>query len=477
MFQSIRPRRRSLMASALVFGILAFAAGTFSSSVGASEGCDLVVAPGGSDNAAGTAEAPFRTIDHLLGELRPGHTACLRGDGVFADEDNIKVDTENVTLTSFPGTRATLKGRLWVAADGVTVERLNLDGRSSRSTTRSPTITAADVVFRNNDVTNYHQAASCFGLGNAPTYGRAVRTIIEGNSIHNCGVKGTNYHHGIYAQESDDVVIRDNFIYDNADRGIQLYPDARGTRITGNVIDGNGEGVIFSGKDSRVSNDNVVVRNVIANSKLRWNVESGGTGPKASGNVVRDNCVWAAASASKYYSQESGVQPDSKNFTPGANTSAQPAYVNRSAGNLTPRSGSECDGVLSGSTPAPEPTPDADSGGSAGEGSTGDKGKVRIRGKRVRKGSQVKLSGTTPGADKIRVLGARKTKWRRLAKGGWQKVGKGRWVRVKRLRTWNDGARFKSRIKIAGPRAKKMRIKVAAPGLRASKAIKVKRRR
>ena len=42
-------------------------------------------------------------------------------------------------------------------------------------------------------------------------------------------------------------MIRDNWIYDNADRGVQLYPDADGTVVTGNVIDGNGEGVIFGG--------------------------------------------------------------------------------------------------------------------------------------------------------------------------------------------------------------------------------------
>ena len=57
----------------------------------------------------------------------------------------------------------------------------------------------------------------------------------------------TNKDHGIYVTNAKDTVIRDNWIYDNVDRGIQLYPDAQHTRITGNVIDGNGEGVVFSG--------------------------------------------------------------------------------------------------------------------------------------------------------------------------------------------------------------------------------------
>ena len=72
--------------------------------------------------------------------------------------------------------------------------------------------------------------------------------MIEHNRIHDCGVlPATNLDHGIYVAEADHTVIRRNLIYDNADRGVQLYPDADGTVVTGNVIDGNGEGVIFGG--------------------------------------------------------------------------------------------------------------------------------------------------------------------------------------------------------------------------------------
>ena len=45
-----------------------------------------------------------------------------------------------------------------------------------------------------------------------------------------------------------DTIVRDNWIYDNTDRGIQLYPDADGSTITGNVIDSNGEGIVFAGE-------------------------------------------------------------------------------------------------------------------------------------------------------------------------------------------------------------------------------------
>ena len=83
------------------------------------------------------------------------------------------------------------------------------------------------------DITNHHTGI-CMSLGSLDTYGRADRAMIRDNHIHDCGrMPATNYDHGIYVAAADDVVIRDNFIYDNADRGIQLYPDAQDTRVAG----------------------------------------------------------------------------------------------------------------------------------------------------------------------------------------------------------------------------------------------------
>jgi nitrous oxidase accessory protein NosD len=94
----------------------------------------------------------------------------------------------------------------------------------------------------------------------------------------------THHEHGIYLVEARGTVIRDNWIYDNADRGVQLYPDADGSRITGNVIDDNGQGIVFSGTGSSVSSNTVVRGNIVSNSNLRWNAYSGTEGPRATGN-------------------------------------------------------------------------------------------------------------------------------------------------------------------------------------------------
>jgi hypothetical protein len=139
----------------------------------------------------------------------------------------------------------------------------------------------------------------------------------------------TNHHHGIYAEASDGARITDNWIYDNADRGVQLFPDAQGTYVARNVIDGNGQGVLFS----RTSANNVVEHNIITNPALRYNIEdfelSGG------GNVARRNCLWSDRH------KGGGLQPglavpvlDSLVTDPG--------YANRGAKDFRLKPGSPC---------------------------------------------------------------------------------------------------------------------------------------
>ena len=106
-----------------------------------------------------------------------------------------------------------------------------------------------------------------------PVPGAPVPTgiMIARNRIHDCGLlPAANHDHGIYIAAAGGTVIRDNLIYDNADRGVQLYPQAEGTQILDNVIDGNGQGVIFGAH----SDDTVVHGNIITNSNVRHNIES-----------------------------------------------------------------------------------------------------------------------------------------------------------------------------------------------------------
>ncbi len=54
--------------------------------------------------------------------------------------------------------------------------------------------------------------------------------MIKDNKIHDCGrLPRTNREHGIYLGKSRRATIRGNWLWNNADRGVQLYPDAQRT--------------------------------------------------------------------------------------------------------------------------------------------------------------------------------------------------------------------------------------------------------
>ena len=150
--------------------------------------CDRVASPLGSNSNVGTLTKPFATVEKLANSLKAGQTGCLRAGVYQRDVKITKGGTSSAptTITSYPGERAIVVGRLHVAdeANNVVVQQLDLDGRN-RAELPGPTINGDNVVFRDNDVTNRHTTI-CFLLGSTE-WGRARGTVIEHNRIHNCG--------------------------------------------------------------------------------------------------------------------------------------------------------------------------------------------------------------------------------------------------------------------------------------------------
>ena len=349
---NMRPVSIGWVVSLVVLCLLAAPAGA----------CDRVASPNGSDNAAGSEEDPFRTPQRLVDSLGPGLTGCLH-QGVY--EQDVKISRggtpmERAELRGYPGERAALVGRLWIAsgADNVTIAELELDGRNSQGLP-SPTVNGNGAIFAGNDVTN-RNTAICFNVGH-PRYGRAGTgfvidgTTIQGNRIHDCGrLPPTNFDHGVYVVHATGTQVLENVIYDNADRGIQLYPDAQRTTIRGNVIDGNGEGVLFAGAGGVSSNDTLVESNVISNSRVRYNVESyyePGTAP-GERNVVTRNCLFG----SSRNPAGGGVQENQVGFVAAGNVVGDPSYVDRENGDFRLGPDSGCHALIV-DAPAAAPPP------------------------------------------------------------------------------------------------------------------------
>lgn len=293
--------------------------------------CARVIGPGPM-NSSGEDEA----VGRLLRSLAPRQTGCLRSGDY---EGEVKISSRHVKLRSYPGESARIDGRLWVmsGADDVLIADLRLDGRN-RAELPSPTVNGTDIRFAGVDVTNRHSGI-CFDIGSS-RYGRAREVVIEHSRIHDCGrLPANNTEHGIYVASARNTTIVSNLIYNNADRGIQLYPDAQRTVIEHNVIDGNGEGIIFSGDDGKASSNNLVQHNVITDSLIRADVESWYPvgNPVGVGNVVRENCLYGG------HNVPGGT---STGFQATSNLIADPRYGDPDKGDFRIDAGNPCAKLL-----------------------------------------------------------------------------------------------------------------------------------
>lgn len=350
---------------ALLLALAGLCISTLPTASAAGSGCDLVAAPNGADTAPGTVEAPLETAGELIDRLQTGETGCLR-DGTYTDRQ-YRIKRAGVTLTSFPGERATLKGRVRLehTADDSVIENLVLDGRNPDALL-GPLVYADRAVLRNNEITNYNTAI-CVHVASYPGTDAPRGVVIEGNDIHDCGeLPRTNKDHGIYLAHARETVIKNNRIHDNADRGIQMYPDADDSIITGNVIYGNGVGVLYAGLGPDTSDGNVVTGNVVADSKVRYNISTHWTDAKGSGNVARGNCVWSGSDSYGGAPSGSGVEPGMDGVSTSDNVIAKLNFADLKPGDFANDPSSPCGAELLGS--ATEPT-DA-SGGSSGTAET-----------------------------------------------------------------------------------------------------------
>jgi hypothetical protein len=294
--------------------------------------------PGAACDRVGGPGLRLATPQALVDALEAGERGCVRGDL----RGDVRIRTDAVTLRSAPGQVGSITGQVVVeaGADHVTVEDLRLDGRRRRGVVVGPLVLGDDAAFLRNDVTN-GGTGICFIVGSFRHDGNVLAegTLIEHNRIHDCG-RSNNHMHGVYLEHSDGARIVGNELVRNADRAIQLYPSARRTLIAGNVIDDNGQGILFSGGRGVASSGNVVRGNVLANPRLRAVVESfypDGT-PDGTGNVVERNCLVGAPPL---------IDSSAGGFRARGNVLVEDHYVVRSAeGTVALRPGGPCDALL-----------------------------------------------------------------------------------------------------------------------------------
>jgi hypothetical protein len=223
--------------------------------------------------------------------LRRGWTGCLQS-GRYAHLRPVLMRHPGVTLRSAPGARAAVDGAIWIepSAPGVRLSRLYLTARDELFSIALK-IQADDVRIDHDTITTATNSI-CVLIGSEHP---VERTTIEGNRIRNCGETG-KYDHLLYLHSSRDAVIRWNLLTANPGGwAVHLYPDADGTVVEHNVIDGNQGGVVFAGDgEGNTSDLNLVRNNAITFSGPRWNIESSWSdGPQGVGNTADHNCVFS----------------------------------------------------------------------------------------------------------------------------------------------------------------------------------------
>jgi hypothetical protein len=315
--------------------------------------CDLVASPSGSDDATGTSESPVATPQRLVDLLAPGEIGCFRaGTYTFS---TLTLNTPRIALAPYSDESVTLAGHIKALPGAVNsaIEGMRLNAASSPDDPSGPKIYASGFALRGNEITNDHSEICVLVTANYAGP-RPEGVVIERNVIHDCGaLPSTNMDHGIYLSHAIAPIVRDNWIYENADRGVQQYPDVHGAQITGNVIADNGDGVNFSGTGSEVTTGATVAGNVVVDSKLGYNAYSGGDGPDGSGNVFRNNCVHTASGGS-------GIETNPRSFTAHDNLIGSPEFVDPGAGDYRLEPDSSCLANYTGAMSLPEVSRSAD---------------------------------------------------------------------------------------------------------------------
>jgi hypothetical protein len=273
----------------------------------------------------------------------------------YTSASSLVINTPDLIIQSYNGTRRTIDAKLWVqeGADRLQMRYLNLVADST--VTPSPIVTGAeDVLFEYCDVTNNHTGIG-FNIGNATgTYGpKVARMIIRYCRIHGIGkLPRNNHEHGIYVEYADNWQVYGNVIYDCADRGVQLYPDADNGLVESNIIYDTSTSIVISGSDeygAKQSENNSITHNVLSNTTDQHLIESFWDNVSAgTGNTVTDNILWASARDDE---ENGGILTADGGFTQSGNTVANPVFEDAAAGNFTPLSNEVYPNDLNPNTP------------------------------------------------------------------------------------------------------------------------------
>lgn len=220
------------------------------------------------------------------------------GDGVYVGSGSA-----NVTLCSVIADNNRRQGLTLTDVDGVLVKNSVFKGSNGTipyaGIDIEPNVSefVRNVKILNSQMINNKGPGLQFGFSSpqaAATSG-VTNVTVDGNTIANNGVPGSNYYASgvvIHAQKAGGIAFTNNIVKNSAQDGIAIVGGTKNTRITGNTITGSG---INNNVDRYIGNGimiydsgttgNVVINNTIYDNKV--NIYDGVGGNTISPNTLR----------------------------------------------------------------------------------------------------------------------------------------------------------------------------------------------
>jgi len=266
------------------------------------------VSPTGSDTAAGTKAAPFKTLARAAKAVTKAGTTVFVApgtyDGGFKTTANgtaaariYWVSTTKWGAKIVPPANSTNKNAWDNRGNYVSIIGFEVDGSKVRSGTKWTLgiYTGGSYnVIEGNHVHHTATTIPCNSAGGSAigvdSYYKGVMTDVVGNVVHDIGPAGCTYVQGIYVSTSG--TIKNNVVYRVGSAAIHLWHDANNVKIINNTVSSSVFGIIVGGGDfyftSAGANNVAVYNNIVYDNKYGIS-EQGKTG---TANSYKNNLVF-----------------------------------------------------------------------------------------------------------------------------------------------------------------------------------------
>ncbi len=265
------------------------------------------VSPTGSDSAAGTKNAPFKTLARAAQVATKAGTTVFVAPGTYAGGIRTTasgtassriywVSTTKWGAKIVPPAKSTNKTAWDNRGNYVSIIGFDVDGSKIGTGTKwvLGIYTGGSYnVIEGNRVHHMATTIPCNSAGGSAigvdSYYKGVKGDVIGNVVHDIGPAGCTYVQGIYHSTSG--TIKNNIVYRVGSAAIHLWHDATDVQIVNNTVSSSVFGIIVGGGDfyfTKAGANNVHVHNNIVYDNKYGISEQGTTGK---GNTYKNNLV------------------------------------------------------------------------------------------------------------------------------------------------------------------------------------------